>query len=605
MVDKFLTKYFPPTKNADVREEIISFRQRENETVNEVWERFKELMRSCPNVGIPACVQIEHFYRDCDIPTKMMLNTTANGKFTSKTYNEIITILDQLTEHNYLWCSERSRTQPKTIDRAGVFNLDAMSSMQSQLDTLMQMMKNMQGNNVAPTPTSTNTNLAPVYHMIESICYYCGDSHNSENCPSNPTCLCYVGQGSSNNAGQVQNQQYKTYNRPGVLVLPPPPQQHNQQKNASQPVQFTMSCMESMMKECMTSMMKEFTIRNDTAMQEFTTRNDTAIRDYTSRNDAAMRNLEAQMGQLASELKNRPRGTLPSATEEPKIEGREHCKTITTRSGLAYEEPKMPREGSSCPTKEKETATEPDEPIEIEMPTYAKFLKDIITRKKKLGEYETVALTECSSNVFKSKMSPKLKDPGSFTIPCSIGGKDVGRALCDLRASINLMPLSIFKKLEIGKASPTTVTLQLADRSITKPEGKIEDVLVKVDKFIFPADFIILNCEADKDVPIILGRPFLSTGETLIDVKKGELTMHVDDQKVTFNMLDAMKYPDDMEECATISINKGLTCYELDDLLNAEIEAQLEEAEKEGIITTITLKKEKRKSIWPLKIEPP
>ncbi|MDV3194026.1 MAG: retropepsin-like aspartic protease, partial [Sweet potato little leaf phytoplasma] len=112
-----------------------------------------------------------------------------------------------------------------------------------------------------------------------------------------------------------------------------------------------------------------------------------------------------------------------------------------------------------------------------------KFLKDILTKKRRLGEYETVALTEWSSALVKNEIPPKLKDPGSFTIPCSIGGRDVGRALCDLGASINLMPYSIFKQLGIGEARPTTVTLQLVDRSLTHPIEKIEDILVKVDKF--------------------------------------------------------------------------------------------------------------------------
>ncbi|XP_038891627.1 uncharacterized protein LOC120081019 [Benincasa hispida] len=113
--------------------------------------------------------------------------------------------------------------------------------------------------------------------------------------------------------------------------------------------------------------------------------------------------------------------------------------------------------------------------------------------------------------------------------------------LCDLEASINLMPLSIFKKLNIDNARPTTITFKLADRSITYPEGKIEDVLVQVDKFIFPADFIILDYEADKEMPIFLGRPFLATGLALIDVQKGELTIRVDDQQVKFNILNALK----------------------------------------------------------------
>ncbi|KAJ9541561.1 hypothetical protein OSB04_028067 [Centaurea solstitialis] len=133
-------------------------------------------------------------------------------------------------------------------------------------------------------------------------------------------------------------------------------------------------------------------------------------------------------------------------------------------------------------------------------------------------------------------------------------GKNAGKALCDLGASINLMPLSIFKSLGIGEARPTTVTLSLADKTIAYPEGKIEDVLVQVDKFIFPADFIILDFEADNDVPLLLGRPFLATGRTLIDVQKGELTMRVHDQEVTFNVFNSLRYPDDREDCSILTV---------------------------------------------------
>ncbi|KAJ9536000.1 hypothetical protein OSB04_un000828 [Centaurea solstitialis] len=187
------------------------------------------------------------------------------------------------------------------------------------------------------------------------------------------------------------------------------------------------------------------------------------------------------------------------------------------------------------------------------MPNYTKFLKDILNKKKRLIEYETVALTEGCSALLTKKIPPKMKDPGSFTIPCSIGGKTIRRALCDLGAGINLMPLSVFTTLGIGEARPTTISIQLADKSIVWPKGKIEDVLVQVDKFIFPADFIILDCEVDQEVPIILGRPFLATGRTLIDVQKGELTMRVHDQRVNFNVLDSLKYPDEREECSTLS----------------------------------------------------
>ncbi|XP_063946059.1 uncharacterized protein LOC135151507 [Daucus carota subsp. sativus] len=157
-----------------------------------------------------------------------------------------------------------------------------------------------------------------------------------------------------------------------------------------------------------------------------------------------------------------------------------------------------------------------------QMPNYVKFMKDILTKKRRLGEFETVALTKECSSFLQHKLPTKMKDPGSFTIPCTIGDSYCGMALCDLGASINLMPMSVFRKLGIGEVRPTTVTLQLADRSLAHPEGKIEDVLVKVDKFIFPADFIVLDYEADREVPIILGRPFLATGRTLIDMCKTE-----------------------------------------------------------------------------------
>ncbi|XP_024992434.1 uncharacterized protein LOC112526379 [Cynara cardunculus var. scolymus] len=132
------------------------------------------------------------------------------------------------------------------------------------------------------------------------------------------------------------------------------------------------------------------------------------------------------------------------------------------------------------------------------MPSYAKFLKDILSNKKKLTEYETVTLTKGCSALLTNSIPSKLKDPGSFTIPCSRGGKETRKALCDLGASINLMPLSVFNTLGIGEDRPTTITLQLANKSIAYPKGKIEDVLVQVDKFIFSADFIILDFEADK-----------------------------------------------------------------------------------------------------------
>ena len=184
-----------------------------------------------------------------------------------------------------------------------------------------------------------------------------------------------------------------------------------------------------------------------------------------------------------------------------------------------------------------------------QMPNYVKLMKDILSRKKRLSEFETMNLTKECSVILQRKLPQKLKDPSSFTIPYKIGNSIFERALCDLGASINLMPLSIFRRLGLGEARPITVTLQLADRSLKHPLGVIEDGLVKVDKFIFLADFIVLSIEGDKEIPIILGRPFLATGKVMIDVQKGELKLRVQDDGVRFSVFKDVRHLAESDAC--------------------------------------------------------
>ena len=147
------------------------------------------------------------------------------------------------------------------------------------------------------------------------------------------------------------------------------------------------------------------------------------------------------------------------------------------------------------------------------MPSYVEFMKMILASNKKLEEYRTITLTEECSAILQKKLPLKLQDSGSFAIPLSIGNRVSGKALCDLGASINLIPLSMFKRLKLGEPKSTTISLQLMDRSYQHPRSIIENVLVKVGKFVLPEDFVILDMEEDDSVPIILGRPFLATGK--------------------------------------------------------------------------------------------
>ena len=179
--------------------------------------------------------------------------------------------------------------------------------------------------------------------------------------------------------------------------------------------------------------------------------------------------------------------------------------------------------------------------VVTQMPLYAKFLKDMLSKKRKIVEEGIVNLTATCSAVMKKELPEKMKDPGSFTIPCIIGGVEIQKALCDSGASINLMPLSVAKQLSLGELIPTTITLQMADRSMVKPEGVLEDVLVTVGKFVFPVDFIILDMEEDSQVPLLLGRPFLATGAALIDMQKGVLTLRVGEEVAVFNLIKSMQ----------------------------------------------------------------
>ncbi|GKD07702.1 reverse transcriptase domain-containing protein [Tanacetum coccineum] len=170
------------------------------------------------------------------------------------------------------------------------------------------------------------------------------------------------------------------------------------------------------------------------------------------------------------------------------------------------------------------------------MPIFAPTIKCLLMNKEKLLELAKIPLNENSSAMLLKKLPEKLGDPGKFLIPCNFPGMDVCHALADLDASINLMPLSIWKKLSLLELTPTRMTLELADRLITYSKGLAEDVFVKVGKFHFLTDFIVVDFEADPRVPLILGKSFLRTDRALIDVYGEEITLWVDNEAVTFNL---------------------------------------------------------------------
>ncbi|XP_070035549.1 uncharacterized protein [Nicotiana tomentosiformis] len=212
---------------------------------------------------------------------------------------------------------------------------------------------------------------------------------------------------------------------------------------------------------------------------------------------------------------------------------------------------------------------------------------DLVTKKRSMN-FETIKMTHQVSAIVHS-MAPKLEDPDVFTIPCTIGSANFSKALCDLGASINLMSYSVFNTLGIGQPRPTSMRLQIAYRTMKRPLGIIDDVLVWVDKFILPADFVILDCEVDYKVPIILGRPFLATGKELVDAETGELTFRVGDEKVVFYVCKSMRRPNSNEVCSFVDLVTEVIVDDTSAMINVEdpLDAVLlnqEDDEKAGLI---------------------
>nr|GEY94274.1 reverse transcriptase domain-containing protein [Tanacetum cinerariifolium] len=176
------------------------------------------------------------------------------------------------------------------------------------------------------------------------------------------------------------------------------------------------------------------------------------------------------------------------------------------------------------------------------MPKFASTIKSLLTNRDKFFKLVKVPLDENCSAMLLKKLPEKLGDPSKFLIPCNFPGIDVCHALADLGASINLMHLSIWKKLSLPELTHTQMTLELADRSNTRPKGVAEDVFVKVGKFHFLIDFVVVDFEADPRAPLILGRSFLRTGRALIDVYGEEITLRVNDESVTFNLNQTTRY---------------------------------------------------------------
>ena len=192
-----------------------------------------------------------------------------------------------------------------------------------------------------------------------------------------------------------------------------------------------------------------------------------------------------------------------------------------------------------------------------QIPSYAKFLKYLCTVKRKLGVNKEAFMTEQSTSLIRNNFPTKYKDPGSPTISIVVGNSKLGHALVDLGASVNLLPYSVYVDLGLGELEPTNITLQLADRSVNIPRGIVKDVIVQVDKFYFPVDFVVLDTQPvvnqGTQFLVILGRPFLATANAIIHLREGLMTLSFGNMTVNLNIFNVIKGMGDEEDVCEVN----------------------------------------------------
>ncbi|CAN6579840.1 unnamed protein product [Malus baccata var. baccata] len=507
----FLEQYFPATKAASIRKDICAIRQQHGEPFGDYYERFTHLVASCPNHQISEHLLIQYFYEGLCGSDRVMLDAASGGAFMDKTPINAKALLKNIAGNTRQF-GGRDELPFKKVNE-----VSANSSIELQLVNLTNLVQQVI---VAP----------------KQVCGVCSKmGHATDMCPS---LMDQGGLEQANALGGFQGQQRQKYdpysNNNNAGWRDHPHLKWNNQDNGQQSVPNNYNRSPGFFQaRPQAPFQPQQQQAPSKSLEDLIASLANSTQSHQQKTDKAIENLERQMSQLAS------------------LMGQQH------QPGRFMKSKKEQTDKEILDTFRKVQVNLPLLDAIKQVPKYAKFLKELCTNKRRFNDQETVALSEEVSAVLQRKLPPKLEDAGSFTIPCVIGGKEFGRALCDLGASINLMPYSVYESLNLGDLKETKVVIQLADRSNRYPKGLLEDVLVQVNELIFPADFFVLEMEHDPmptALPPILGRPFLRTARTKIDVYDGTLTMEIDGESVKFRIFNAMRYPSELESCLSIDM---------------------------------------------------
>ncbi|XP_027171569.1 uncharacterized protein LOC113771151 [Coffea eugenioides] len=564
MKKHFLEKFFPASRAASIRKDICGIRQFNGETLHEYWERFKQLCASCPHHQIPDQLLIQYFYEGLSQTDRRIIDAASGGSLVNKTPTEARNLISSMAANAQQFGDRQDNTTRRV-------NEVSNSSIEQRLDCLTSLVEKLAIGQMQQLKTC-------------GICY--GSSHPTDMCPT-------LQDDSTEQANAVgfpgpPQRRYdpyaNTYN-PGwrdhpnfnYAVSPPGFPQQSQyqprpQLSQQQPAPKSVHNLENQMSQLASTVNRlESQLSGKLPSQTIVNpkQNASAI---TLRSGKELPEPSKKISEQAIEEELEKEGNVsqPRALEQPDF-GEKSTQVVTPPppfpSRLAKSK-KQEQEQEILDTFRKVEVNIPLLDAIKQIPRYAKFLKELCTGKKKLKGNEKVHMGENVSAVLQKKLPPKCKDPGMFTVPCKIGNIKIEKAMLDLGASINVMPRSIYNLMNFGPLKETGVIIQLADRSNAYPDGVLEDILVQIDNLIFPADFYVLDMEDDNSnsSPILLGRPFLKTARTKIDVFTGTLTMEFDGDVIKFSIYDAMKYPGESHSIFVIDVIDSEVIFELNSL---------------------------------------
>ncbi|XP_021736994.1 uncharacterized protein LOC110703498 [Chenopodium quinoa] len=569
----FLSRFYPQKKTAEARALIQGFKQRPNENLYEAWERYKEYQRECPHHGIPIYQVIQIFYRGLSAQGKEV--TSIKAKLESVSTNSLSFTSQSKGRGTFSNSSpSTSNNMPSGClfcDSCGSYDHDSSMCSQTFVDGCddveinecehVNFVSNVNGGQRFDGPKNfSNRNSHPQggFDNYNNGGYrnqgnqgFRGNYNNQGYSNQNPSHGYgnqsksqgfgnhYYNGGNNQGRGNWNNNQNRGSFQNNNQREPPPGLAPKPQGNGENSYSQTSSFKTNL----------EEMIDNQTKIIN------TYMADCASSSSLPSQGVEPK--KLVCSITTRSGRVLNEGAsrsieeDEERSDPRMEIEKDESKS-VSYEEVQEKKRSSE---KEREEVRRPDLPYPQKFlrhkidEQFGKFIA--ILKEAHLSIPFTDSITQMPSAFIHNELPKEMKDPGNFSIPCEIKRKMFNNAFCDLGASVSVMPYSIFKKLKLGELLPSNITLQLADRNIMIPKGRVEDVPLKIGGFTIPVDFIVLEIAEDDHIPIILGRPFLATSGALINVKGGRITLRIGKKEESFELKP-------MNE--SLSLVKGIMC---------------------------------------------